>query len=339
LADTPQARTELFRRYVLGKPEPIKSSFDPQHLSTWVVRLFAQIHRIPRAEVVRLLTNTYGGFLAATADPLWRDRMARDLEGLVSHMIRLELLEEEGGMLQLTLLGRACGRSSLRFDSAMRLVESIKTLGAQWLTPERLMCVLQALPEADEAYTPMMKKGESEAVRQREAVERYGPDAVRILQRYVPSQIAYYARCKRAAVLWDWINGVAVEAIEQRYSPNPFVSVGYGDIRRFADNTRFHLRSAFQIANVLFMGQGPTEDAIEALLNRLEFGLPAEALPLVSLSIGLTRGECLALHKAGASTPDQVNSMPADSLERVIGGQRAEALLAYRKGNAKQSPA
>src|SRR5699024_6946112 len=64
LADNHYEREKLFRTYVMGSLEPLRSSFDVTQLNTWVARLLAQIDRIKRQEVVRLLMNTYGGYLA-----------------------------------------------------------------------------------------------------------------------------------------------------------------------------------------------------------------------------------------------------------------------------------
>lgn len=124
-----------------------------------------------------------------------------------------------------------------------------------------------------------------------------------------------------------------METIEQRYTPNPFQGrIGHGDVRRFADMTRYHLRSAHQIASVMFVGEGPTEESVEALLRQLEAGLPAEALGLLSLPVPLSRGEYLALHAAGVSTPEQFWATPEDELASVLGAARAAQCVKLRPG-------
>lgn len=81
-----------------------------------------------------------------------------------------------------------------------------------------------------------------------------------------------------------------METIEQRCSPNPFQGrIGHGDVRKFADMTRYHLRSAHQIASVMFVVEGPSEESVAALLRQREGGLSAEALGLLSLPV-LLRG-------------------------------------------------
>ena len=331
LAETAQDRSRLFQKYVLGSPESISSSFDPSELPTWVVRLLAQVPRVARSEIVKLLANTYGGFLATRDDPNWRHRMEDELQHLLLRMIELGLAEEEGEYVSLTLLGRACGRSALSFESAMRLVEILRSVDVSALTPERLLALLQVLSESDGGYTPLMKRGRAEGIRPREASDRYGSDAVRSLQRYARDEFDYFARCKRAAILWDWITGVPLEAIEQRFSPNPYQGrIQHGDIRRFADATRYHLRSAHQILSVLFIDKGPREEEIETLLRQLEVGIPAEALGLLEFPLSLSRGEYLALFVRGMRSPENVWTAPVDDIAAVLGRERADQLLKMR---------
>jgi len=336
LADTGFQRQSLFEKYVLGKPEPIQSSFDLDHIDTWIVRLLAQVKRVRRADVVGLLTNTYGGYLASRSNAKWRDQMRGRLEALLTRMSDLGLVEAEGEYIQLTLLGRACGRSALLFESAMRLVELLKGIDVTRLTPERFMGILQVLPESDGGYTPVMRRGRAEAARQREAQERYGPEIIQAFQRYVSDEFDYFARCKRASVLWDWIQGEQIEVIEQRYSPNPYQGrIQHGDIRRFADVTRFHLRSAHQIASVLYVGQGPSEESIETLLRQLEVGIPVEVLGLLNIPLSLARGEYLALHDSGIRTEEALWALSKDEIKEILGESRTEQLEKIRPSGDK----
>ncbi len=82
LAGTEHERKALFSRYVMGRLEEITSSFDAGQLETWVLRLLAQIDHVPRCDVVRLLANTYGGYLDTRRHPGWRSDMEARLEAL-----------------------------------------------------------------------------------------------------------------------------------------------------------------------------------------------------------------------------------------------------------------
>lgn len=331
LADTVHEREVLFHKYVLGRLEPFESSFRLENISTWIVRLLAQVDRVPRAEVVGLLTNTYGGYLAAQQNPKWPQELAAHLEKLMGRTIALGLVEVDGEYVRLTLLGRACGRSALSFESAMRLVELMRSIPVSLLTAENLMALLQMMPESDSGYTPMYKRGNAEAARPGQAADRYGSEIVRLLQKFADDHFDYYARCKRAAVLWDWVRGVPIETIEQQYSANPYFSrIGHGDIRKFADNTRFHLRSAAEIVALVYIRDAPDEQEIEVLLRQLEIGLPTDGLDLLSLPVSLSRGECLALYNAGMKTAQSVWASEPATIQGILGQLRAQMLLALR---------
>ena len=47
LAENAFERRNLFEKYVLGEPEPIRSSFDPADFDTWIIRLLTQVEEIP----------------------------------------------------------------------------------------------------------------------------------------------------------------------------------------------------------------------------------------------------------------------------------------------------
>ena len=327
-ADTPIERERLFQKYVLGTPEPMQSSFVAKDLRTWIIRLLAQVPKMPRRGIARLLAGTYGGYLAARENPVWGSKTEVELDGLVKQFISLGLLEEEGDDVRLTLLGRACGRSSLSFASALRLVDLVRGRGASIKNAEEVMAIVQSLPESDGGYTPLVKKGRGEASRPAEASSRYGSDIVQLLQRFADDAHDYLKRCKRASILWDWIEGVSVEEIERRYSQPFGGTIGRGDVSRFAEATRFHLRAAHEVLSVLFVTGGPSDTSIEMLLDRLEFGLPSGAMALTKLPVPLTRGEYLTLVHHGLVSVDAVLAAPEDRLTTILSPARASAIAA-----------
>jgi len=125
----------------------------------------------------------------------------------------------------------------------------------------------------------------------------------------------------------NWINGNPIESIERKYSVTPFAgSVGAGDIRGYADRTRMYLRAAYEIVDILLLGEGPDEDDIDNLLKQLETGLPAEALGLIELPIALPRGEYLELFNAGFTKPEDVLSLKEHDLRMYIAQERVSSL-------------
>lgn len=326
LAANAVERDNLFRRYVRGVPEKLASSFDLDELETWIVRLLAQVRRVPTREVVHLLGATYGGFLAARSHPGWRDAMAARLESLLERMLRLGLVEQEGDSVSLTLLGRACGQSSLAVTSAMRLVELLRQAGSA-CTAMQLLALVQALPEADNGFTPLLKKGSREARWVPLAGTRFGQAIVGLLRKNAHDVYEYWGRCKRAAILGDWISGVPVGDIERTYSATPYQGkITYGDVRRFADATRFHLRAAYQIGSAVFAEFGAQGEEADALAKRLEVGLPGEALGLLELPLILERGDYLQLLRCGAKSVADVRALSEANTHAAIGAAKGKLL-------------
>lgn len=328
LAGTSVERETLFHRYVLGEPEAICSSFNPNDIETWILRLLVQVGQIPKNDVARLLANTYGGYLGNRQNPDWHEFIEAHLKVCLEKMEKLALTEEVDGILCLSLLGKACGRSSFSFKSAMQLVDLLNRVPPGF-TADKLLAYVQAIPEVG-GYISIFKKGTKESAWQRDVTLHYGQEVTRNLQYGAKDNFDYYGRCKRAAILWDWINGEPIESIEKRFSITPFAgSVGAGDVRGYADRTRLYLRSAFEIADILLLGEGPNEDAIDQLLRQLEFGLPTEALELINLPVSLPRGEYLALYKAGITNSENASKLTTEELQQYLGQDRIDLLHEY----------
>ena len=330
LADDSIQRAHLFAKYVRGQPEPIRSSFESNELDTWILRLLAQVKEVRRDAVVTLLANTYAGYLETRASQGWEAQIRAEVEELICRMLELDLLEEEMGFVRLSLLGRACGKSHLKLRSAMRLVEILRQPIHNTLTAETLLVLIHALPEFDEAYTPLFRKGQRETVWQTHVVQQYGHEIARVLQRGANDIMTYYARCKRVAILREWTDGTPISEIESTFTVNPFYNIGAGDIRSFADFARFHLTAAFEIADVLLLGQGPSAEDVEKLLAQLEVGIPAIALGLLDLPITLGRGTYLALHQVGLVQPATVWEFSEERLREIVGTTAAAAIWAAR---------
>lgn len=330
LAESPLERQRLFREYVMKPPEAARSSFDDDDVGTWVLRLLAQVKELAEAEVAGLLSNTYGGYLLNRAHAGWQGATETAVSQLVRRMVSLGLLERITDKVRLTLVGQACGRASLSLESCLRLIEMIQAKGARMLSPLRLMALVQALPEMDAQYTPLFKKGVKEAQWGAIAAQRYGRDVAETLQRLTSDRFAYWGRLKRAAILAEWVAGTPMASIEQRYSITPFNAVAAGDVRSIADTTRFHLRSAADIAAVAFPGEAPPLDQMETLLRQLELGMPEAALALLDLPIRLERGEYLGLVAVGVVDATSFWLRPVGDLANVLRPTRLSELERLR---------
>jgi replicative superfamily II helicase len=340
LAETPMERAQLFQKYVLGKPEDVVSSFQQRDLPTWILRLLSQVRGVRQDEIPALLVNTFGGYTASRQNPRWIHHTEGEIADLVRRLLAANLAERDGDLIHLTLLGRACGSSSLSFESSLRLIELMRQLDLSRTSPVEILGVVQVLEEMDGIYTPVMKRGQSEAIRSGQASDRFGPAVVQGLQRYCNSHIDFWARCKRASILFDWISGIPVEELERYYSTTPFGgAISYGNIISIADGARFHLRSAHGILSALFPDRPSLLTGVDGLLRQLEFGLPASALGLVDLPVPLSRGQYLALLRAGADTAEKTKLLDRAELEDCVGREMAKTIAGLPELGVLRQPA
>ena len=336
IAETPFERNRLFQKYILGQPEEVKSSFQSADVGTWMLRLLTQVTKVKSDELVLLIANTYGGFLATLRDPDWQKNTKANLAGLISRMITAGLFNEQDGYINLTLLGRACGESSLSLESVIQLVQMIKRLNTGSMTSLHLMAFVQAMPELDGQFTPLFKKGQRESIWPQELAIALGDSTSQAIQFNTGDYWTYYARAKRACILLDWIQGKSIESIEARFTINPFHSVGAGDIRSIADATRFHLRSVFNIVSILLPSSTSDTSASDQLIKQIEFGIPSTGLSLLTLPFRFTRGEYLALISNDVTILDKFWGFSTEKLNEILGEPRAKEIELFKKRSERQ---
>jgi len=161
---------------------------------------------------------------------------------------------------------------------------------------------------------------------------------VSLLQRYCGGEFEFWARCKRAALLWDLVEGTPIETLEKSYTANAFQGVvSYGDVMRIAEATRFHLCSAHQILSTLLTEHPDFLISLDTVLKRLEFGLPEAALRLTELPMVLTRGQYIALWQAGCSTHEEVAQLSDGQLMACVGPTAAQLLKSPQKRPVHES--
>jgi helicase len=328
LAQNEIERHQLFQRYVMAKPERVNSSFKGENIGTWLLRLLAQVtprnskHEnvgIRKEELSGLILSTFGGYLHTRAKPEWPKQAMRQINELVPRMLTDGLLGEEKDHVYLTLLGRTVAESVLPLESALRLIEILNQFDPGKLSVEQLMILVQPLPEMDNQYIPLFKKGQKEAQWLGEVARRFGTGVSRFLQLRARDMFVYCARAKRVCILNDWITGITIQEIERRYTVNPFQgAVARGDIQSIADTTRFYLRSAYRIAMLVRPGDIPDPQVMEELMIRLEYGLPKDILPLLELPLLFSRGEYLALRETGIKSIDEFWNTDEKKLSELL---------------------
>ena len=100
--------------------------------------------------------------------------------------------------------------------------------------------------------------------------------------------------------------------------------------RVLPEHARHPLRAAHEIASLVHITIPASANDLDVTLERLEVGLPAAVLGLLDLPVALSRGEYMALTRAGLTTPEGVWSASGEALGRTVGVERAAQLIGAR---------
>lgn len=338
IADSAWRRTALVDQYVLGTPPPLRSTFESSHVATWLIRLLRQIHRIPRSEVPSLLLNSFGGYVASLHDAQFLANIGGSITALLQRMQQEGLIDEGDSGLALTALGNACGQANISLESCISILASVRMLNRA-LSPEQLMALTHTIPESD-GYVPLQKKGTSENKWPYEAARRFGNDIVAHFQNGAAESTTILARAKKALIVLSYASGVPIERIESHFTTNRYYfAVTAGDITGAADNTRFRLRTVYEIVSVAYPEFAPDPDDMEPFLLQIELGIPADALDLINLPISLNRAGYLSLRAAGILTVDALLASDSETLVGVLPSETVKSLLPFLQSRDQGSAA
>jgi helicase len=318
LAESSFERAQLYSRYVAAEPESMSSSFADSEIETWLLRLLGQVREVPRGDVPGLLLGTYGGFLAARARPSWASAATTRAEGFLKRLEDLGLVEHvDSDRIALSLLGQACARATLDFESCLRTIEIMRAMTPTDETAEGLVVALQVLPEVGKRWVPIAARTAKDKSLPSALQQRVGHTLVASLQRRATNE-EYLARCKRALLALDWSSGTDIEEMEREYSANAFNAVGYGDIVGVADDTRYHLRSVHEIGCLVRPSLAACP--VDEMLVRLELGIPAECVAIAqTVRRTWQRPELLALRDAGVTSADEMWRLTDERLGEILG--------------------
>jgi len=128
--------------------------------------------------------------------------MDGQVERIIQNLLHAGIAEQEGPLLQLTIVGFACANSSLSLESV--LLHILRQFNQVTATLPRLLALTQALPELDDTCTPLFKNGTKEKEWPHHAAVKLSSDVVRLYQGSLPDATAYLRRAKRALIVAAW---------------------------------------------------------------------------------------------------------------------------------------
>lgn len=316
-----------WNRYVLGKPEEIRSHFlsantDPQ---TLIVRsLVALGSTVLEHDLVELLENSFA---------LWLEREAGNagwnldqLRRAIDLMVTARLIDREpNGNLTLTALGQYAGESGLEVRSITQISSALR-FAPQVLTPSAIVTLAQVTIELMPLYIPANRKSVKERQKMVWLLSQLGVGNGLMNGLHVGGGNPQTA-IKRAIACLLFMSSRPMREIEHTLMEHYFDRNAAGEIRSVASRTRDVLNAVFQVA--LFESR-PIDPELNSddLGIQLELGLPNELVNLARLvGAELNRGEYLALLNKGLISQDQVLAADMGELTSIIGIGPAKRLL------------
>lgn len=339
LATTPREASEYWLRYIIGKPEELRSRFvsgsvDPR---TLIVRVLAATrrlfdHGLSTEQLVQILDSSFGAFQERQSNENWSWDMgatARALNQLEHH----NLVERQNGALSLTPLGLIAGESGAEVASVIELVRCLKGLSPKEVTDQALIAAVQTTAELDATSIPLNKRSTIKEPQtwSSKLRDHVAGGLVAALNQSVREWHIGTARHKRAIACLLYISRQEMSSIELLLTQFGRSSDGAaGPVRSVAARTSDLMPTALRVAHHLF----PTLDLEERgarLVTRLTYGVPANAVPLARITgVNLSRGDYLQLANQNLCDPQTIATATDEELLACV-GQNRELLLLIRE--------
>ena len=289
----------IFKKYILGSPEKIKSELaSERHLRTHVLAIIASEDLEDLDHLLKFFDSTflahiYGSFA---------------IQGLIMDVLDFlksaNFIELRGDKVKATSLGRRVSQLYIDPLTAVKLLEIFREAGKA-----SVFGLLHSIALTPDVPTIPMKRFSYKLLEEEIDARRDGllvppPD---------PEEEAYdeYMDAIRTAlVLEAWINEVSEAEIYDRFGVQP------GDLAALREHASWIAYAASQIAKIA--GYREFVKPYDTLSMRLKHGVREELLPLVSLR-GIGRVRARALYQAGFTTLEKLRQASPEDLMKVPG--------------------
>jgi helicase len=332
IAATPFDQETLWRRYVEGEREGIEPKLAHAALEDHVLRLVASHLCRDEEELSGFFESTLSGCW------IWVETLSPEEVGLrvraavAKAMEHNMLATDVEGRLVPTPMGAACTSKGIRMVTSRELERWIvASQSREWCEADLLFAAALA-PDAAMMQVSLTAREYELAnypAQLKQCTEADESDAdvpLEVFRRR--SEVPVFEECraiKAVLFLLDWIDGVPMYDIEERYHTTS------GQVQFAAEQIGWLLDAAATLAAAL--GCKPAfVKRIALLAERTAFGLREDELPLARLGLpGLSRGTIALLAACGFDDPEAIAAAPLEVLERSMDSATAQALHAWAR--------
>jgi helicase len=302
----------LWNNYINAKPERVISQIaKTKGLDCSILGLISSKTCSLLDDLVLCIENTFYGFLISKQKPdAFKKVISKTLEQEVDSLLKMGLIEENGKLVT-TELGLRCAEELLSPETTVFLYKALQANEAkiqkEVILEKMVSGIIHLCCCTNDAHRLFRPRSTTE-IQELEAIYEVSVDSYFVR----PSDESVFITSLRTTrMLLRWIEGVPYFDLSQ-YAPP-------GIINRMAENIQWILRGMARIAKKpLFNFKNDFIDFLFELSERVYFGVPSEALPIMRLRIqGIHRRRALSLAKDGYNNIDSLLEAEIEDLKKV----------------------
>lgn len=333
VATTELERMQFRHSYFESPLEALEPQLIGVDLDTHVMNLVAARAAHDAAEIERFLTHTLTGVVHQQALAEHKDRLREKVARAVARCLEFGVVEEVGGRLRSTSLGRLCAVKGVAARTGHELRAWVASIQTRSFSEAEAVYALCRTSEARDQHLNMSTQEYNAWVYPDQLAALLHPQGAAFFGRTFESRnhqtYEEVKAMKMALVVHEWVQGRPALDIEQQYQSLA------GTIRSAAETCSWLADAAAAIADLLRLPEGRGK-FLQDLSTRLVMGVAQPGVALCAIRLrGFTRVHVAKLLQAGLATPDAVRQAPKESLRRLLGARLAERV---RRALARSSP-
>ena len=334
VAATPFDGETLWRRYVEGERESIEPRLAKEPLENYVLRLVASRFCVSEKELLTFFEGTL------TGQWVWRELYTLEeiefrVRAAVNRAVDAGTMGKDAeGCLEATPFGHAVASKGISIAAARELEAWIRESETRSWTEVDLILAAAMTPDA-QMYNVMLTTQEYDQadypgqLKKLTVVEELATDVPlnRLRNCNLVPFFEEVRAIKIALFLGEWIDHVPIRDIEEEYRTMA------GQVLTAAGQIAWLIDAAAAIASAQGCALAFVE-SMQALSERVQRGLRAEALPLARLrEPGISRSDLAALVSHRLHTPQALVEASAGALGGLVGAAEAKRLKTWALGH------
>ncbi len=301
--------------YINSKAERVESQIPKQdNIYISILNLVASGAYKNVDELIRFMKNTFFGYTYyQKADDMFKKTFEESVSKQIQDLIKINLLEDVGGQIRVTELGKRCAEEMISPYSADRIFHALKKLEKAELDysnlVETIIHLACCVPDARLLYPPRYQQEKRE-------IFIYW-DANKSKYIFHPSEEELILKAtKTTQMLLRWIGGVPYSDLEG-FAPQ-------GIIKNIGENISWIIKSIKRIAEPpLFNFTENFYNFLEILSDRVKYGVHDNAINIMKLNIpAIHRHRAMLLAGAGYTSLESLINAEIENLEKVRGISR-----------------